>query len=369
MKKLLFVLVILSFLISACGGARATATKLTKAPEATDTPVPPTQTPASEPSGKGKLETGQITSQALAENLIGDPATRDFNVYLPPGYDTSDKRYPVVYALHGFTSGIWAMAPMGPVLDSLIARGEAHKMILVFPDGGNKFQGSWYLSSPTIGDYESYIAREFVAYIDANYRTLPHRDSRGTTGCSMGGNGSLHLALKYPDVFSVVAPMSGAYDLEHHPRWEQAADAFRQEPRDFADFHRLTFQVRWAIAGAAAAAPNPNKPPFYLDMPFRVVDGKGEIVPDVWQKILAVDNVHDVRDYLNQPVRLRALMIYHGEYDSLASVEPVRGFDKMLTELGVEHEYVEVKRGGHSNLDYAPVLEFISDNLVNEMPE
>jgi S-formylglutathione hydrolase FrmB len=107
-------------------------------------------------------------------------------------------------------------------------------MILVLPDGNNKFQGSNYLSSPTIGDYETYIARELVAQVDAKYRTIAQRDSRGITGCSMGGDGAMHLALTFPDVYSVAAPMSATYDFANDPTVEDAAaTSLTQIPQDF----------------------------------------------------------------------------------------------------------------------------------------
>lgn len=352
-------------LLVACAAPLATPATI----QATSTPVPPaptleppTTTPAPESSDKDSIEKGQITSQALADNLVGDPATRDFLVYLPLGYKTSDKRYPVVYVLHWYTGDEWTFTLMTLDLDEMIAKGEAQEMILVFVDASNKFGGSMYLSSPTIGDYESYIVRELVDHIDANYRTLPARESRGVTGCSMGGGGSIHLALKYPEVFSVAAAVSGTYDYEQDPAWDRVKKYFWRTPEDFEDFSTLNLDARWLIAIAAGAASNPDKPPFYLDMPFEEVDGEVQIVPDVWEKVNAVSPGHDVPGYLDQPVRLRGLMIYHGEHDGFAPVEPVRDFDKNLTEQGVEHEYLEVN-GNHCNLDNAPVLQFMSDHL------
>jgi enterochelin esterase-like enzyme len=154
----------------------------------------------------------------LANNLVGDPATRDFYVYLPPGYDTTTERFPVVYVLHGgqlhagsYFKGIQSAQ------EALRQNGAARAMIFVFPDAFNAFIGSFYLSSPTIGDYETYVTKELANQIDATYRTIPSRESRGITGCSMGGVGALHLGFKYPEVFSVVAANSGVYDWEHDP--------------------------------------------------------------------------------------------------------------------------------------------------------
>ena len=102
-------------------------------------------------------------------------------------------------------------------------------------------------------------------------------------------------------------------------------------------------------------------------MPFEAVDGQWQLVPEVRQKIIATDVVHDLPDYLNQPIRLRGLLIYHGVYDSFYPVEVIRDFDKRLTDLGVEHDYVEANRasqGSHCNLDRTVVLKFMSEHLV-----
>jgi hypothetical protein len=99
----------------------------------------------------GRTEIGEITSQALANSLIGDSAKRRFLVYVPPGYETSDEGSPVVYALHGWQFDYEQLDKMVLQLNSLIDEGEARPMILVYPDGGNAYKGSWYQSSPTIG--------------------------------------------------------------------------------------------------------------------------------------------------------------------------------------------------------------------------
>jgi len=318
---------------------------------------------ASKPSDKGRLEIGQITSQALANNLIGDPATREYRVYLPPSYDSTDIRYPVVYALHGYVGDNREFLRMPYDLEELLKVDEVQEMIFVFVDGSNYFKGSLYLSSPTIGDYESYIVSELVDHIDDNYRTLSNRDSRGIIGCSMGGDGAAHLALKYPDVFSVAVPMSGLYDNELDPYWEQAKEGYTREPEELRDFHKYGLHIQYFIAGAAGVASNPDKPPLYLDMPFEIVDGEPQIIPEVKEKLINVSPIHDAARYLNQPVRLRGLMIYHGERDDGTPVELAREFDKRLTELGIEHEYLESDRG-HCDLDLEPALQFFSNHLV-----
>jgi hypothetical protein len=164
--------------------------------------------------------------------------------------------------------------------------------------------------------------------------------------------------------------MSGnLFDLEHDPFWQDAKRSFRQEPKDLADFKMLSFSDRVFLAYAAVAAPNPDNPPFYLDMPFTLVDGEPQIVPEVFEKINALDSINDVRRYLNQSTRLRGLMIYVDTDESdipeeaLYTVDADRRFDQALTELGVQHEFVEVE-ATHCNYDITPVIKFMDAHLA-----
>ena len=223
LPELLCICTSLALALNACGvGAAsvpatppvaATLSPFTLTPEpATATPAP-TKAPTAAStvdSTKSRMEKGRITSAALAGNLIGDPATKNYIVYLPPGYDTSGKRYPVVYAIHwgGGNEEYWPGTGIEKTMNSLITRGELLPMIMVFPDASNALEYSWCDTSPTIGDYDTYISQELVALIDSKYRTLASRDSRGIMGCSMGGTCALHLAFRHPDVFGVSVPMS-----------------------------------------------------------------------------------------------------------------------------------------------------------------
>lgn len=326
----------------------------------TTPPPPPPATPT--PAEFRPWVQGEITSPALADNLIGDPATKKYMVYLPPSYPEGEKRYPVIYALHHFVGDESTLLGLGFELDKMIARGDIPEMIVVFPDGTNRFIGSRFLNSPTIGDYETYIAHDIVSYIDANYRTLPHGDSRGITGCGMGGDASVKLAMTYPDVFSVAAGISGIYDFEKDPIWERGRKVFREAPSDISQIAELPWQVLYVMAGAAGAASNADNPPLYFDMPFEIANGEAQIVPEVAEKLNAADTVHMTPNYLGQPIRLKALMIYHGKWDGEYPVAIVQSFSAFLTEQGVEHEYVEGS-GGFCDLPYEPVIQFMADHL------
>lgn len=354
---------------SACGAVPPLSATPTPALAASPTLVP---TETSDPTpGPGRLETGEITSRALAGNLLGDPATRTFQVYLPAGYDATNQRYPVAYVLHWYTGTyVTFSGTTSASLEAPISSHNVKPMILVFPDASNKLGGSMYRSSATIGDYETYLAQELVQQIDATYRTLPDRESRGVMGCSMGGIGAIHLGLKYPNVFGVAAPMSPTtYDFQDDPQWETLARFLMYVPQNMDDFRRMPLQAKFLIAMAAATAPNPDKPPFYLDMPLKDVGGKVEIVPEVFDKLNAVDPMSDVRPYLAQPVRLRGLLVYNdtdngdSPAESAFELDAAHRFDKTLTTLGIAHEYAEVN-AGHCEFDFSPILEFMGAHLM-----
>jgi hypothetical protein len=114
---------------------------------------------------------------------------------------------------------------------------------------------------------------------------------------------------------------------------------------------------------AAAAAPNPDAPPLYFDLPFRLEGGEGQTDLAVTRRIIGRDAMHDAQAFEAGPEALRGMLIYHGASDNDVPVAVARGFDALLTDLGIEHEYLEVA-GGHCDLDYAPVLEFMSERLA-----
>ena len=118
----------------------------------------------------------KIHGAALEGNLEGDAVDRDVIVFLPPSYEKEKhRRYPVVYALHGYSIGAeqWTHEIHVPqTIEGAFAQG-AQEMIVVLPDSKTIYNGSMYSSSETTGDFEKFIAHDVVAYIDAHYRTIP----------------------------------------------------------------------------------------------------------------------------------------------------------------------------------------------------
>lgn len=161
----------------------------------------------------GLLKTDEFHFVSLEGNLVGDSPKRSILVYLPPGYERLKKmRYPVVYLLHGFNGfGVGNKSWMRQggnfnveTISRLITELKISPMIIVMPDGSNRYGGSLYTNSITTGNWEDYIVRDLVAFIDKNYRTLARAESRGIAGHSMGGYGALKIAMKHPDVFAAV---------------------------------------------------------------------------------------------------------------------------------------------------------------------
>lgn len=139
-------------------------------------------------------------------------------IILPAQYfDTefADQTYPVIYLLNGYGGG-YKTWPSQKDLDAIASD---MGVIFVCPDG----QNSWYWDSPVNKDmqFETFIIKELVPFVDANYRTMNTPKMRAITGLSMGGHGSMYLALRHPDVFGLAGSMSGGVDIRPFPdNWE-----------------------------------------------------------------------------------------------------------------------------------------------------
>jgi S-formylglutathione hydrolase FrmB len=315
----------------------------------------------------GKLVQDHLTSEALEGNYMGNLTDREFFVYLPSGYETSDKHYPVVYVLHGATVGNdWLIPPVRKAMTSLHKQGEVNEMIFVFPDGTNKFIGSLWMSSPANGDFETYITKELVDKVDSTYRTIPNRNSRAIIGCSMGGMGSLHLALKYPKIYGVAVPMNGLqmYQPFIDEEWQAGLSKFSG---DYNDWSTLAWSgIEWMSSLAMIASPNPNKPPFYFDMPYKKENGKTVIDQVVYDKVKDISVEKDIDSYLAQPIRLNNLYIFSSDEDGDKWYEQVANdFDNYLTKNGVQHDF-SLFPGLHCDYDFSPVIKYLSDYLVFE---
>lgn len=157
------------------------------------------------------VDTIQIYSASMKRNLK--------TVIITPSQYDSGKTFPVVYLLHGYGGNYadWIAKAKG-----FEKAADTYNMIIVCPDGGF---GSWYWDSPVDpqSQFETYVSKELVSFIDTKYKTIKDRTGRGITGLSMGGHGALYLALKHQDVFGVAGSMSGGVDIRPFPNnWDMA---------------------------------------------------------------------------------------------------------------------------------------------------
>lgn len=291
---------------------------------------------------KGKLERITVHAKSLEGNLEGDSPDRDVFVYLPPSYEReSGRRYPVVYTLHGY--GLHAQQWVGFAnvagLEKGLAAGTTKEMILVAPDAFSLHNGSFYSNSRTTGDWETFIAAELVNYIDSHYRTIPDRMSRGLTGHSMGGYGTLRIGMKHPEVFSSLYAMSACCMLdtaEITPAMTQMEAIKTKE-----DAQKLSFNQKSPLARAAAWSSNPNSSPLFIDLP--VKDGKQR--PEIAAKWMANSLMVMLQEYATNLKKMKAINMNVGLQDGLLQTN--RDMDVALTDAGVAHHF-ETFEGDHN---------------------
>jgi S-formylglutathione hydrolase FrmB len=152
----------------------------------------------------GKVMEGKMVKSSILSKDVR------YTIYLPADYEKSERNYPVVYLLHGYTdddTGWLQFGEINRLVDKAIADGTIPPMIIVMPDGGVSFYMNSYDGKEK---YEDFFVKEFMPTIEKTYRIKAKKQFRGIAGLSMGGFGSLNYALKYPDMFTAVAPLSAA---------------------------------------------------------------------------------------------------------------------------------------------------------------
>jgi enterochelin esterase-like enzyme len=309
-----------------------------------------------------------IHGKALEGNLEADAANRTVLVFLPPSYARErNRRYPVVYALHGYSIGAeqWSQEIHVPqTIEGAFARG-VNEMIVVLPDSKTVHNGSMYSSSATTGDFENFIARDVVSDIDAHYRTIPNRNSRGLVGHSMGGYGASRIGMKHPDVFGslyIMSPccLSARGAGPANPANEEALAAVKTAE----DSAKLPFGLRAQLASAAAWSPNPNNPPLYLDLPI------GPNQQSVLARWAANAPLAFIDQYIQNLRQYRAIAVDVGDQDNL-KVDTGK-LHEVLTNYGIKHDF-EVYAGTHtSNVAVRfqeKVMPFFNRTLSFETPK
>lgn len=321
---------------------------------------------------RGRTHHARITSHVLENNPLGDPATRDLYLYLPPAYDHDPtRRFPVVYLLTGFAGrgrillNDNAYAPnIAERMDKLIATGAASEMILALPDCFTRLGGSQYINSTATGAYEDHLINELVPFVDENFRTIPDRDARAVMGKSSGGYGALIHAMRHPEIFAVAASHSGDCLFEYgylpdfpktfrliHERADGDVRKFverfwTEERKGKDDVPALNI-----IAMSACYSPDPQAR-LGLRLPFNLQTG--ELDAETWERWLAHDPVRMIEreaSYRDALRSMRLLYLDAGTRDEYALDLGARAFAARLTAHNIPHTHEE-HDGGHFNTSY-----------------
>lgn len=226
-----------------------------------------------------KVDSVTVHGKALEGNLEGNSADRNVMVVLPPSYaKDKNRRYPVVYYLHGFAIDGRNFYNFMHVPEAVAHNAAAgREFIVVVPDTLTKMGGSMYSSSVTTGDFQQFIADDLVKYIDSHYRTIATRKGRGLAGHSMGGYGVWTIGMRHPGVFDSLYAQSACCG---EPRTETVESAQKMAAVPIADVDKAGFGMRAGLASMVAWSPNPKNPPYYADFPLtKDKDGKAIVDP------------------------------------------------------------------------------------------
>ena len=310
-------------------------------------------------AGQVHVKDAIVHSTALEGNLLDVSADRAVTIYLPPAYYGSSRRYPVVFFLHGGSyerNTVWERQfRLRTIADALLQQEAIRPMICVMPDAITKYGGTLYTNSPATGNWDDFITQELVRYVDRTYRTLPEAASRGIAGHSAGAFGAMQLAMRHPDVFGAVYSLSaplGLVDSEGDLLYPEDSLLFRMEAwkptlqaKSLDDLARgwkgfpLVSIAHFLFA--ASLSPNPENPPFFVDLPFEEVNGDIRRVESVWNRWVAATPLGMLNRFATNLRQLRGIGFDVGTRDEFDLLASHRAFSAALTEAGISHVFEE----------------------------
>jgi len=321
-----------------------------------------------------------IESAALQGNPLGDPASRPLFVWTPAGYESSSRRYPSVYLLHGMTGQVRAwfnVSPFAPnlpeTIDSL-----GLEAVVVAVDGFTALGGAQWIDSPAVGDYGAYLCEEVVSLVDTRFRTLPDAAHRGLAGKSSGGFGAIVWSLLRPDLFGAFATHAGdaLFEVTLAAEFAPAAQALRNLydgsfDRFWEDFrsgrpvldNRSDPLLQNVYATAAAFSPGADAKP---ELPYW--PDTGELVPEVFDRWLAWDPVRLAPANADALLGMRGIWIDAGRHDEYRLDLGAVAFSDAVATAGVPDDRVhfELFDGGHRGLNrrFPLSLAFLVERLA-----
>lgn len=331
---------------------------------------------------KGRTDEHVVDSRVLRGNALGDPHERPVWVSTPPGYDDdADRRYPSVYVIQGLTGQLDAWRNRSPfrrnfpeLADDLFARGEAPPVIVVWVDCWTSLGGSQFLDSPGTGNYLTYLCDEIVPFVDERYRTIADRDHRGIQGKSSGGYGAMVVPMLRPDLWGGLATHAGdaLFETCYLPEFRESARVLRDRYDGSFEAFWEDFRSRpafskdgdehllndWCMAACYSADPDGT-----VRLPFDTATG--ELIPEIWERWLALDPVRMVPSHAETLRSMRAIYIDAGKKDQYFLDLGAEAFRRALEAIGVTDVSFELFDATHMAIEYRYPLSlgFLAERL------
>jgi hypothetical protein len=336
----------------------------------------------------GKVVNVNIPAPSLANNIIGEPTSQPIAVYLPPSYEKeTEKRYPVIYFLLGYDEKVsdylngYAGYYLESTMNSNVTQGRIKEIILVIVNGNNLIDGCFFNNSPVTGNWEDFVVKDAVNYMDKNYRTIPKASSRAITGVSMGGYGSLHFSMKHPSLFSAgigycpgVANLSGVMksDLFKDARVIKKVIALKKElsllshgaaHKKYLDTLKYfmntkpsngtSWEMLFSLAYGSAFAPDTSINAPYIKYPYTLNQENNLVLDTSIYKLYQTgfgDLKQKIAMYKDSLRKLKAYVIDYGLNDEYTWIrEGSIYFDSLLTANQIPHRLI-TNKGGHGSL-------------------
>jgi Putative esterase len=331
---------------------------------------------------KGRTDEHVVDSRALRGNALGDPHERPLWVSTPPGYDDdAERRYPSVYVIQGLTGQLDAWRNRSPfrrnfpeLADDLFGRGEAPPVVVVWVDCWTSLGGSQFLDSPGTGNYLTYLCDEIVPFVDERYRTIADRDHRGIQGKSSGGYGAMVVPMLRPALWGGLATHAGdaLFETCYLPEFRESARVLRDEYDGSFDAFWKDFRSRpafskdsdghllndWCMAACYSADPDGT-----VHLPFDTATG--ELIPEIWERWLALDPVRMVPAHAETLRSMRAIYIDAGKKDEYFLDLGAEAFRRALEANGVTDVSFELFDATHMAIEYRyPLsLKYLAERL------
>src|SRR4051794_5815921 len=302
----------------------------------------------------GSVSRVTVQSEALKNNMLGDPTARAVDVYVPADHD--GQGLPLLVDLVGFTSsGLshtnWTgfQENMPERLDRLIGEQRMPPVVVAFPDCFTRLGGNQYINSASTGAWEDYLLREMLPAVEQRFG-CGGDGRRGVFGKSSGGYGAIAHALRHSDVWAAAACHSGdmGFEICYLPdmptvlralagtgnsieRWWQQLETARKRPDG-------SFKTVNALAMAASYDPDPTQ---FLGIRLPVTFDTCEIIAERWDNWRRQDPANATAAQITDLSRLKALYIDCGEWDQFNLLYGARRLARRLKEAGIAHRYEE----------------------------